>query len=268
MILKYIINLSLLILSAIPVYSQKEKKYADITSPKFYWGVTVTPSLYSKAHIYDNAGEYQAGFTRRAGGEILINYYYNATPDLAIVFSAGGGSLAQQFRYLVSKETFNSATGMNVLVALTGPLNTATFYIKTQGEVQYKFAKMQNKNWFGTAGLALLYSLESTSEYSEAILTSSSSSNAIEYVSIIQDNNNNNRKPWINFHIGIGYEWKLNSINFLQAGLKFNYSPIKFVSGTYQFDIGNLPEVKKNYAVSGSYLGINVSYFFSMPAKR
>ncbi|RTL58885.1 MAG: hypothetical protein EKK37_11225 [Sphingobacteriales bacterium] len=249
------------------IFSQKNEIKADKVLPKFYWGISVTPSLYSKAHIYDNTGEYKADFRSRAGGEVLINHHYNATQNLGIVFSAGVGSLAQQFRYFISKETFNTATGANLLVDLTGPLNTATFYIKTQGELHFKFAKKQNKNWFGTAGLALLYSPESPSEYSEAILTSSGSQNAIEYVRIVQ-NNNNNRKPWINFHIGGGYEWKLNSRNFLQAGLKFNYSPVNAVSGTYQFNIGNLPEVKKRYGVSGSYIGINISYFFSTTLKK
>jgi hypothetical protein len=261
MIFKNIVNMSTLIFLGTHVYSQRNEEYNNNSFPKSYWGVSVTPSLFEKAHNYGDKDTYQTKFTSRPSGEALINYYYNFSSNFALVFSLGAGGLSQRFYYEIPKDVFNAATGLNVLYNLQGPIRVSTSYLKTQGEIQLKPVNNKIKKWFGATGLALLYSIETGNEYTPAILLGSNSQSVIRYLYIDQ-NNNNNRKPWLNFHISGGYEWVLNSKSLVQASLKLNYSPVKFVTGTYRFAIGNLPEVKGKYSISGSYIGVSVSYFY------
>jgi hypothetical protein len=262
MIFKNIVNVSILILLGTHVYSQRNEEDANNSFPKSYWGVSATPFLFQKnAANYVDKNNYQANFTSRLAGEALINHYYNFSSNSSFVFSLGFGAVSHKFHYEIPKDIFNAATGVNVSSNLREPIPIATSYVKTQGEIQLKSEKNKKKSWFGATGLALLYSVEGPSEYYAAVFLGSNSLNSIKYLHFDQ-NNNNHHKPWLNFHVSGGYEWVLNSKSLVQASLKLNYSPVKFVTGTYRFAIGNLPEVKGKYSISGSYIGVSVSYFY------
>lgn len=259
MIFKKIVNTSFLIFFGIHVYAQINKEHNNHSILKSSLGVSITPFLFEKAHNYAAKDNYQTNFTSRLAGEVLISYYHNFSSNSSIVFSLGGGAISHNFHYEIPKEVFNSATGLNLSSKLTEAIPISTSYIKTQGEIQLKSVK--NKKWLGAAGLALLYTFAGPSEYNAGIFIGPNSQNSIEYLGIDQ-NNNNNHTPWLNFHVSGGYEWMLGSRSLLQTSLKLNYSPVKFVTGIYQFNIGNLPEVTNRYSISGSYIGLCISYIF------
>ena len=76
-------------------------------------------------------------------------------------------------------------------------------------------------------------------------------------------NSNNYRKPWINYNIGGGYGWVLKNYNILKLGVLANISFTKFISGTYQVDIPSHPLSQGTYGVTGSNMGLTVSYIFT-----
>jgi len=78
-----------------------------------------------------------------------------------------------------------------------------------------------------------------------------------------EDDYNNNGKPWFNFHMAAGREWRLKWGHIIQVMIKVNFSPTKFFSGAYKFHVGNQPEVSGSHGVTGSYIGLNLSYVFS-----
>ena len=81
-------------------------------------------------------------------------------------------------------------------------------------------------------------------------------------------NSNNYKKPWISYNLGGGYSWILKNYNTLRAGLLTNISFTQFVKGTYQVNIPGKPLTEGAYGVTGSYIGLSVSYGFTGTNKR
>ena len=129
--------------------------------------------------------------------------------------------------------------------------------------MQINFAERQKKSWLAAAGMSVLYSIDSPWEFIGFIYFGGiSSQNSQEYLHIDQMYDNGN-KPWVNFHISGGHAWGLKRGNLLQAALKLNYSPVDFAVGIYNFHVGNQPDVIGEYKLSGSYIGLSLSYIFS-----
>ena len=259
------ICLSLLIVLSIPVFAQKNNTATENSSDKFYWGVSIAPSLIEKGHIHGDKNKYQISSTPQFGGEVLINYYYNFESNYVLVFSAGAELLVHDFNYEIPKEMFDSVGGTNISFNPVGPIKMSSSYLKAQAEVQSKFHKKHKKSWVGVVGLSILYPIQGGDEYSAGILWGSNSQSAEEYLLIQYDYYE--QRPLLNFHISGGHEWILNRGNLLQANVKVNFSPVTFAYATYRFNVGNQPEVSGNYRISGSYIGLCISYVFARSKK-
>lgn len=241
--------------------SQSDK----IFSPETYWGVSIVPMFIKKGHIDGDAGKYNLRSSPQPGGEALINYYYNFEPNYSVVFSAGGALLVHNFNYEIPKNLFDSVGGRGISFNPVGPIKMSSGYLKAQVELQSKFFRNQKKSWLGALGLSLLYPIQDSDEYSAGILWGSNSQSAQEYV-IIQYPHYQH-KPLLNCHLTGGYEWILHTGNLLQAVLKLDYMPVNIVTSTYDFKVGHQPQIHGNYSISGSYLGLCLSYVFSKNRK-
>jgi hypothetical protein len=239
-------------------YSQKNDNTAENLSDKFLWGVSVAPALIEKGHIYGDKDKYRLSSSPKLGGEVLINYYYNFESNYSLVLSAGVEALVHNLYYEIPKEMFIPPVASNISFSLRMPIT----FVKSQVELQFKFLKNQKKSWFGSAGLSILYAIEGPDAYSAGILLGTSSQSVQEYLQIGEFNKSNPTKARLNFHVSVGHEWVIHSGSRLQTNLKFNYSPTNFSAEPYRFTVGNQSEVSGKYGITGSYVGLCVSYIF------
>ena len=266
MIFRATLNITFLMLLGVFAYSQENDRRGENLFPGNSWGISIAPALIKKGHIDGDKNKYRINSSPQFGGEILINYYYNFESNYSLVFSAGGELLVHNFDYEVPKEMFDPVGGTNISFNPVGPIRMSSSYFKAQAELQSKFNKKQKKSWVGVAGLSLLYPIQGGDEYNAGILWGSNSQSAQEYLFI--QYNNYEHKPSFNFHISGGHEWIMNSGSTLQANLKFNFSPVNLAEATYIFDVGSQPEVSGKYKISGSYIGLSISYIFSKLKRR
>lgn len=247
-------------------YSQENDGSGENLFPIHSWGISIAPALIKEGHIDGDKNKYKLSSSPQFGEEVLINYYYNFESNYSLVFSAGCELLVHNFDYEIPKEMFDPAGGTSISFNPVGPIKMSSSYFKTQVELQSKFHKKEKGSWVGIAGLSLLYPIQRGDEYSAGILWGSNSQSAQEYLSI--QYNNYEHKLSLNFHISCGHEWIINSRSILQANLKFNFSPVNLAEATYIFNVGSQPEVSGKYKISGSYIGLSISYIFSKIKRR
>ncbi len=264
MILKTAIKLSFFIIISIPIYSQENDEAPNNLILKNYWGISLTPLLTAKAKIEGDKNKYRLHSLPQFGAEVLINYYFNFKQNHSLIFSAGGNVLAYNFNYDIPKEMFDPPLGYNPSSNKALSRESGIFNFKAQVELQRKWRNDLKKNWDAGAGLSLLYSVVHPIDISELFLDANGQTK--EYLTRTNEYNNNG-KPWFNFHISGGHEWILKSQNIFQVNLKLNYSPTTFANATYRFNVGNQPEVSGNYLISGSYIGLCISYVFARSKK-
>lgn len=116
-------------------------------------------------------------------------------------------------------------------------------------------------NIYIQGGIQLHYSLGSDVDGS-GVNVQDSNGNNVEVFSI-DLNANNQRKPWLTYSLGSGYEWMLKNYNLFKIGIVANLSFTHFVKGNYQIDIPGDPLTQGTYHVTGSYIGIAASYGFT-----
>ncbi|KIC92665.1 hypothetical protein [Flavihumibacter solisilvae] len=224
--------------------------------PRTYWGISLTPHVLAKTKFTGNTAKYQVSSSPQLGGEVLIDYHYNFAKDLSLIFSVGGVAVGYNFKFYIDKDYFSPPTEVDIYDSH----NTArdiNFNLKGQVELQKYFRKGQNKSWIIAAGGSVLYSPLNHEEYSYSVYFSNSE--IYNYLNRDQVPNNDG-KPWLNVHLSAGRQWEFRKRDALQCKLKANYSPVKFLKGTYAFDVGAEPRESGNYSVSGSYIGLSFSY--------
>ena len=132
-------------------------------------------------------------------------------------------------------------------------------------EKDWKLNKTQNV--FIQAGFNLRFSFGYDSDsYGYGNVFTDANQQRIDVFSM-ELNSNNHNKPWISYNLGCGYGWTLKNNNVFKAGIIANISFTKFVNGTYQVNIPGHPLTEGTYRISGSYIGISLSYVFMRASK-
>jgi hypothetical protein len=245
-------------------FSQTQIDEADLFFPVTYWGISLTPTIMSKAKISGNTAKYNISSNPQVGAEVMIDYYYNFSKNTCLVFSGGGSVLGFNFNNDINKNMFSPTTGGNISANKAAARNMDIFYFRFQAAVQKIVFKGLKRAWVISTGLAVLYSLQNSEEINYNVAYPDNVD--LNYLNRYQ-NNNNGGKPWVNVHLTGGRQWMFNNCNAIQLKLKVNYSPISFLKGTYSFDVGNEPSLSGDYKVSGSYIGLNFSYILSRSHK-
>ncbi len=116
--------------------------------------------------------------------------------------------------------------------------------------------------WNTNVGLSLLFSPQRDVETGTTLVLQNG-----QYYRflVINQNNNNHGKPWLNYHVAGGHTWLFPKRNSVRANLKLNLSFTEFGSATYKFIFPNKPIDEGRYGVTGSYIGLSLSYIFSGP---
>jgi hypothetical protein len=127
--------------------------------------------------------------------------------------------------------------------------------------IEFNRALNNKKNFFVQGGVNLRYSLGYDFERNSHIFYDATGSQV--EVLVMEMNSNNNGKPWINFNLGGGLEWRLKNYNLLKAGLLVNISATDYVSGTYRVNIPGESATYGTYAAKGSYIALSISYGFT-----
>ncbi len=249
-----------LILYSIPALSQTDNRIDKKEVSKKNLGVSIIHLVTQKSKIYGDKSLYNLGSKPQIGIEFLINYYYDFAKNYTVVFDIGGGVLSHSFSYLIPKDLFEPAQEHNVGDNNFIRRQLDITYLKGGVELQRKFEVSVKSKWVVAAGTDILYSTGGSlgSEYS---LKSSNGTQQV-YLAIADDYSNNN-KPWFNCHLSAGREWIANRGRMFQVLLRASYSSSNFFSGTYKFTVDNQPDVNGSYGMSGSYIGLSLSYIFS-----
>jgi hypothetical protein len=78
----------------------------------------------------------------------------------------------------------------------------------------------------------------------------------------------NKNKPWITFLAGINKLFVLDNYNILSVGVQTDISPIYFLKGNYAITVPGQSVTSGTYKVSGTSLGLSISYTFTGTNKR
>jgi hypothetical protein len=254
---RYILLLYACVVSFVKCYSQKA---GQVTYPRLYWGVSVTPALMAKANIQGDKSRYNLSSTPQFGAEVVINSYYHFERLYSFVVGIGGGTIAYNFDYNIDKNKFEPPTGSDISINGVASREAGIFYFKLPVELEKKWLNQTHGDWNLAAGGSLLYAPKRSGQRADVILLPDGQQ--VEYLTIDQNNYNNNGKPWFNFHISGGHDWTLRKGNLFRLNLKVNYSATDFVTAAYRFNVGNQPAVSGRYGITGTYVGICLSYIF------
>ena len=226
--------------------------------PRPSWGISITPNLLKRSSIDDRGGKYQLGSSPQIGGEFLIKYHYAFIPKYRLIFAAGVNWISYDFDYNISKDMFAPPTGVDISSNQALSRYSNNFHLRGQIELERTFFRKIKNSFSFALGSSLLYSPQNYESASEVIVYPGGS---VTFLYRDQTNNNNNR-PWMNFHIAAGPEWLVGR-QTLQLQGKVNFSPVKFIKGTYYVEVGNEPVQMGQYGVSGSYIGLCLTYIFN-----
>ena len=137
------------------------------------------------------------------------------------------------------------------------------FYFKVPVEIERRWNSGVANSWNTNIGISLLFSINRTVEGFDAVFLYDGGT--YKYLARSQ-NSNNHGKPWLNYHIASGYTWQLPRKNSIRANVKINMSFAEFAKVSYSFDLPSQPILEGQYGVTGSYIGLSLSYIFSGPS--
>jgi hypothetical protein len=240
-------------------FSIAQEKNSEVL-PRPCWGVSITPNLLKRSSIDNRGGKYQLGSSPQFGGELLIKYHYGFLPMYRLIFAAGVNWISYDFDYNISKDFFIPPTGVDISSNQALSRYSDVFHLRGQIELERTFIRTIKKSLTVALGASLLYSPQNYESASGVIVYPGGSS--VTFLNREQTNNNNNR-PWMNFHIAAGPQWLVGRRHTLQLQGKVNFSPLKFIKGTYYIEVGNEPIETGQYEVSGSYIGLSLTYIFN-----
>lgn len=255
---KIILFLSAIVFMGLFTHGQGRSGKDEIIFSKKNFGITIVPAVYQKNRIFGDVYKYNISASPQFGGEAMVNYSYNFEKKFWLILSAGANAVAYDFDFYILKEYFGYNTAD---VSENGVFAREwLFNLRSQVELQAKFEILQNWKWILSAGASLLYAPASEGTINHMMMNQNGQ---YEPFSWFDQQEGNMGKPWPNFHISAGQEWMMSNGHLLQIALKVNYSTVDFMYGTYSFKVGNQPESRGEYGVSGSYIGLNLSYFFA-----
>src|SRR5688572_3361845 len=244
--MKSIVMLIVVIHLVLSGFAQKKMPGA---LPPSSWGISITPNFLKRSSIDDREGKYELGSSPQIGGEALIKYHYAFLPNYRLIFAAGVNWISYDFDYNISKDLFIPPTGVDISSNQAPSRHSDVFHLRGQIEVERKFFRTIKKSVSIAFGASLLYSPQNYESAREVIVYPGGSSVTFLYR---EQTNNNNDRPWINFHIAAGPEWLVGRRQTVQLQGKLNFSPVKFIRGTYYVEVGNEPVQMGEYGVTGS----------------
>lgn len=251
--------LLLLILRAVSALSQADTALDGVVGLNS-WGISFISLITQKNKIQGERSQYNINSSPQSGMEAMINYFVRQSSQYSLIYSIGGGIMAHNFSFSISKEQFDPPLNADMIDSKRFSREPDLLYLKAGAAVQRIFAANVRSHWVTAAGGMLAYSPTTDAGTDYTIVNADGSEQT--FLST-EDNYNNHKKPWANFHIDAGRQWRFHWGHIIQVMFRVNFSPAKFFSGTYTFKVGNQPPVSGRYGMSGSYIGINVSYVFS-----
>jgi hypothetical protein len=171
------------------------------------------------------------------------------------VLSLGAGVdiCAYNFNYDIPKEMFEPPSGANISSNKAASRSIDIFCFRLQSEIQKKFAIRNSTGWGIGGGISILMTPPKDEITDEFVFYENGSRryflNRTQY-------NDNRKKPWLNIHVSLQHDWILKNHGNVGVALKYNYSPIRFMRGTYEFDPGRAAPVTGKYGFAGSYVGV------------
>ncbi|MHA4842954.1 hypothetical protein ACX0G7_02260 [Flavitalea antarctica] len=255
--MKSIVVLIVVIHLVLFVFAQ-EKMPGALPLPS--WGLSITPNLLKRTSIDHRGEKYELGSSPQIGGEVLIKYRYAFLPNYRLIFAGGVNWISYDFDYNISKDLFIPPTGVDISSNQAPSRHSDVFHLRGQLEVERQFFRTKKKSVSMALGASLLYSPQNNESAREVIVYPGGSSVTFLYRN---QTNNNNDRPWMNFHISAGPEWLVGRRQTLQLHGKLNFSPVKFITGTYYVEVGNEPVQIGQYGVTGSYIGMSLTYIFN-----
>lgn len=232
-------------------------------SSKKYFSFSIIPlAVTSRSSIKGDTKKYSLESAPQLSFEALVNYHYDFEKNYSLIFGAGGGVIGHNFDYAIPKEMFDPPTAGDITSNTAASREKELFYIKFPVELERNWSARSGRLWNVNAGISILFSPQKEIETEHTLIYPNGQT---QDFLIINQNNNDNGKAWLNYHVAGGYTWVLPKRNSIRANLKMNLSFTEFGTATYQFFLPNQPILEGQYGVTGSYIGLSLSYIFSGP---
>lgn len=230
------------------------------TRNNWQFGINLTAAATAKANIRGNAKTlygleskpqplFEAGVTVYRA--LPHNWWFN--------FGLGGGVAAWNFDYYIPANSFSPPLTDELFNNGAASRQMDLFYVKLPVELEKRWVAKRGNQWNAAVGASIL--MAPPSDYGSGSVVWHQN-DWYTYKGVEHDNNNGGA-PWLNFHVAGGYSWQLRSGHLIRANAKASYSPTEFGLGSYQFLIPGKPVETGEFGVTGSYLGISLSYIFA-----
>lgn len=240
----------------------RSSKEVFFNEPSFL--ITFLSGLTQKASINKETGQYTVKSSPQPFWEAGIDFRGKLNKSLFLIAGLRGIASGRNAVFNAPMSEINPYGYREPYPPLK--INEFDFGISIPLLVERKWQTKKYKSTYIQAGLTFRYSLGFDSDDYGNVFTDTNHQE-IDVFSM-ELNSNNHKKLWISYNLGGGYSWILKNYNILKAGVLANISFTKFVNGTYQINIPGKPLTEGTYGVTGSYIGLSVSYGFTGTNKR
>lgn len=249
----------------LPIKNQTETKSTNnLFSRKKNIGFEIISSVLPSARITKDEGNYTLRSRIQTAYDAGINYLYNLNGNLII--SAG-------LHFVVGKRNFYLRIPDKDLPGYGGSENPPIVEdkelwhaLRIPISIEKKITKAKYNFLFLKFGFDLRYSgIMPDESFGTSILDSSN-----HYIDVFNSefSGKNAGKPWITLFCGLSKKILLRNYNLLSLELQADFSSTYFFRGTYFITIPNQPVTSGTYKITGSSVGLSISYILTGTNKR
>lgn len=229
----------------------------NIFIPRRYFGFTLTPAIAAKANVSGNS-YYKVNTSPQLAAEASINLYYDFAAKWTMCFGIGAGMIGSNFDFVVPGKSFDPPLEYDIINSGQFSRELDAFQLRIPFSMQRNFYHAEKQNyWSAALGACFIYSPAGT-RHQEFVLKHENGDET-SFLQIEKTTNNYGR-AWFNYFATAGYSWHTRSKNLIRAELKYNHSFTEFIKGSYAFQLPNAPEATGDYGVTGTFLGISITY--------
>lgn len=236
----------------------------DLIYPGKHLSFYAMTGISQRANVSPGFPAYQVGGVPQITFEFGFEQHYSISKKFSLSGGLHTAVAVRNFQYRIPGSEFNPPFDSEVF-SNKGVSQEVYFLLKVPVSGEFRWRYSGNSFLTTRAGLSLVYNV--LNEETEAHFTQLNNGQMVQYL-YLDLIPNNNRRPWLNYHAGIGYGRILKNRNILNVNLLLNLSFTKFVSGIYRFTVPGKPVVEGAYSFRGSYTGIGVNYTLTKARKK
>jgi hypothetical protein len=255
--MKFLIAFILIVCICMPAHSQDngDKKSMAVSFGEKGLRVSVRPAVAGKARV-----DWNRIYNPRANNFISlgagVDYLFPVAKDLSVVAGIHGLWHGSNFSFYVAGTAFQPPLDFDLdhRGKTSGGLENGL--ISAQIRIEKRWWDRYRNAW--TLGIGAALNDCATSEV-ETSYSAYQNGQWIQYAYLFY-NAQNGGKPFMSANLMAGRWWKIGNRQCFMTSIVADYSFSYFAKGYYTIQPPGKPEIRGNYKIDGSYLGIDFAY--------